>query len=121
GEGRRLVALGHGYGVDALLARRDPGEAPDEVDEIGPLHQQLRHDRVVVAGLRDVAVGADLGLGCADGVRHESAERVSAVAFGRNRLLLRIEPFAVLVLRTYQHGAGRTRRRDAMASDRPVL
>ncbi|MCG3162586.1 MAG: hypothetical protein JMDDDDMK_03879 [Acidobacteria bacterium] len=78
----RLVAFGHDYGVDAVFARRDPGEPPDEVDEVRPLHQQLRHDRVVVAGLGHVAIGADFRFGRADGVRHESAERVAAVTFG---------------------------------------
>ena len=59
----RLVTLGDHDGRQPVIARRDPAIAADEVDEVRPLHQELRHDRVVVVVLGDVTVGAHLGVG----------------------------------------------------------
>ena len=59
----RLVALGHHDGRQPVIARADPAVAADEVDEVRPLHQELRHDRVVVVALGEMTVGAHLGVG----------------------------------------------------------
>ena len=61
----RLVALGDHDGRQPVVARRDPAIAPDEIDVVRPLHQKLGHDRVVVVVLREMAVGAHLGIGVA--------------------------------------------------------
>ncbi len=42
-------------------------------------------------------------------------EGLTRKALGRNRLLLRINPLSILILRTDQNGAGRTHGRDAIA------
>ena len=68
----------------------------------------------------DVAIGAVLGFARAHGVRHEGAERLAAEAFGGNGLLRVVEPLAIRILRADQNGAGRARRRDAMAGDGAV-
>ena len=57
----RLLALGYFDRFKALFALGDPAILADEVDEIGALHQQLRHDGVVVVLLGQMAIGAGLG------------------------------------------------------------
>ena len=106
---------------EAALAVGHPDVAAHEVHEVGALQQQVGHPGVVVAVGRDVAVGALLGLLRADGVRHERAERLAAVALGRHGLLHVVVPRARLVLRADQHGAGRAHRRDAVLRDGAVL
>ena len=64
-DGLRLVALGDDHGRQPVVAGRDPAVAADEVDVVRPLHQELGHDRVVVVVLREMAVGAHLGVGVA--------------------------------------------------------
>ena len=49
--------------------KANPGVEADEIDEIRPLQERLRHDRVVVIGLADVTIRALLGFGLAHGVR----------------------------------------------------
>ena len=46
----RLLPFGHLDGAHALFLA-DPRVEADEVDEVGSLQQQLRHDRVVVVGV----------------------------------------------------------------------
>ena len=48
-----------------MVACRDPAIPADEVDEVRPLHQELGHDRVVVFGFGEMAIGAHLGVGVA--------------------------------------------------------
>ena len=66
------------------------------------LEEELRHPSVVVIVLREMTIGAILcrsdPAGC---VREVRVERLTAVTFCRNRLLLRINPFAVRILRTH--------------------
>ncbi len=56
---------GHGDfdSFEAFLAAGDPTVAADKVHEVGALHQKLRHDRVVVVLLRQVAIGASFSFG----------------------------------------------------------
>ena len=117
---RRFVMLGHGHRFVAALSRGHKNIAAHEVHEVRALQQQLRHPGVVVVGARDVAIGAAFGFFGAHGVRHEGAEGLSAETFGGDRLLLVVEPVAIGVLRTDQHGAGGTDRRDAIAGHRAV-
>src|SRR5262245_18115292 len=106
----RLLTFGHRNGMDSVFSVSDPSVATDKIDEICPLHQQLRHSRIVVVGLREVTIAADLCLTGADRVWNECAEGMPAVAIRGDCLLLRVEPFAVLVLRTDQDSASRSSR-----------
>ena len=90
----RLVPFGDPYALD-IGRLADPGVVADEVDEVGPLQQQLRHDRVVVVGFRDMAVGAGLGLGAPLGMRVMRREGLARIARRRDRRLLHIDAFAV--------------------------
>src|ERR1035438_8473352 len=67
-----------------------------------------------------MTVGAALGFFGAHRVRDEGAESLPAEAFRRNSLLLIVDPIAVVVLGTHQHGAGRAHRGDSMAGDRAI-
>ena len=71
--------------------------------------------------LRDVAVRAAAGLLGAHGVGHVGRERRAAEAARGRRLLLRVDPLAVLVLRGDDDGAGGAGGGDAVAADRAVL
>ena len=68
-----LVPLGHPHRLDAGR-QPDPGIHADEIDRVGPQHEQLGHDGVVVLGFGDVTVGAGLGLGAPDRVREMRGE-----------------------------------------------
>ena len=46
-DGLGLVRFSDAHGLEAPVALADPGEAADEVDGVGPLHQQLGQDGVV--------------------------------------------------------------------------
>src|SRR5467141_1639167 len=47
-------------------------------------------------------------------MRKMGIESLPAVTLGRDRLLLRIDPFTVRILRTYHDGAGRTYDRETL-------
>src|ERR1051326_4403355 len=79
--------------------------APEEIHEIGAFEQHLRHPRVVIILLRDMAVGAGFGLASAYRVGVVRIERLAAVALRRDGLLLVIDPLAVGILRTDYDGA----------------
>src|SRR3546814_10323819 len=49
----RLVPFGHPRRLETILEPRPDVEA-DEVDEIGSHQEELRHDRIIVVGLRQV-------------------------------------------------------------------
>src|SRR5437016_5360531 len=69
-----LVAFGHRHCVDAASCFTNPGITSHEIDKVGSLHQQLRHQRVVVVVFRYVAVSASPGLFRADRMRNRCAE-----------------------------------------------
>ena len=132
-DGLRLLLLGHRDAGEAPVAEADPRVAADEVGVVRPLHQQLRHDGVVVLGLGDVAVGAHLrfvratGAGglapvprgadgpAADGVGDIRAEGDAAEALRRDRLLLDIDRLPARVVGADMDRAAGTRRADAVA------
>ena len=68
-----------------------------------------------------MAVGAVLGRAdAARGVREMRIERLAAVAFRRNRLLLRVNPFAIRILRADHDRARRADHCHAIFLHRPV-
>ena len=112
----RLVPFGHLHRADALLGAH-PGVQADEVDEVGSLQQQLRHDGVVVVGFRQVAVGAGLGFGLALGVRVVRREGLAGEAAGGDRCLLHVDALAVGVGGRQHQGRARAHGRDLAARD----
>ncbi len=101
-----LVVFGDGHGLVAAFACGHVNVAAHEVQEIRALQEQLRHPGIVVVRAETWQSVQPLVSLRAHGVRHEGAEGLSAEAFGGNRLLLVVEPVAVVVLRTHQHRAG---------------
>ena len=95
---RRIVMLGDGDGFKSLGPFSDVDVAAQRVDQVGALHQQLRHPRVVIALGRNMTTGACFGFLRSDGVRIVGAEGESAETFGGNGLLLVIDPIAISVL-----------------------
>ena len=68
-----------------------------------------------------MAIGAVLGGADAAGrVRKMRIERLAAVAFSGDGLLLRVNPFAIRVLRANDDGARRTNHREPIALHRSV-
>src|SRR4051794_1450018 len=68
-----------------------------------------------------MAIGAVLG--CSDtagGVWKVGVERLAAVSFGRKRLLLRIDPFPVRILRAHHPRAGGTDHRHSVLFHRSI-
>src|SRR5262244_2408097 len=116
-NGLRLFAFCCDDRLVSLLAFTDVYISADEIVEIGPLHQELGHQRVVVVLCGDVAVGAALGLFATHRMRETRTEGLAAVTLGGNRLLLEIDPLAVRVLRAYQDRASGPHRREAASSD----
>ena len=115
----RLVPFGDLHRLDvALLAH--PGVEADEVHEVGSLQQQLRHDRVVVALVGDVAVGAALGLGLPLGVRVVRREGLRGEAARGDRRLLDVDALAVDVGRGEHQRRRGAHRRDPAALHRAV-
>ncbi len=137
-DGLGLVTLGGDHGVEALLAGGDPAITTDMVQIVRPLHHELGHDRVVVVVLRDVAVGALLGLvatwqvgirverspglrvagrPASDGVRNVGAECDPRHPLGRDGLLLDVNRLAVDIVRADVDGARGPRRVDPVLGD----
>src|SRR5262245_6624018 len=100
-----LIALGHHDRLKPFSSLRHVHVATNEVVEVSSLHQRHRHISVVVVVLGDMTIGAAFGLGCPDCMREMRTESNSAVSFSRYRLLLRIYPFAIGVLRAYKNRA----------------
>ena len=104
-----------------LLFLADPRVVSDEVDEVGPLQQELRHDRVVVILPRDVAVAAGLGFGSPLGVRIMRRERLRREPGRGDRRLLNIDALAIDVGRRKHQRRARAYGRDLAPLDRPVV
>ncbi len=99
----------------------DVGVAPEEIHRAGAEAEQLRHPGVVVVSLGEMAIGAILRRpDAAGGVREMRVEGLAAVAFGGDGLRLRVDPFAVLVLRTDHDRAGGTDHGHAVLLHRAV-
>ena len=113
----RFIPLGHLHPGDVFLTTH-PGVVTHQVDETGAVHQQLRHDRVVVVVLRQVAVLAVLGLGLAHSVGEMRVEGLRTVATGRDRRLLDVDLLAVGVGRGQYQRRRRAHRCDLAALGR---
>jgi hypothetical protein len=112
----RFIALGHNDCFKAVLASRDERITANEVHEVRALHEQLRHDGVVIVLLRHMTVGALLRFirtgghhilrgTTANRVRHIRAECNAREAARGNRLLLCVNRLAVVVVARDVNGA----------------
>ena len=119
-DGVGLIMFSDGHGFQPVVSGRHIDVAAHEIHEVGALEQELGQPGVVVVGGGNVAIAALLGFLCANRVRNEGAEGLAGKSRRGDGLLLVVQPFTVRILRTDQHGAGRARRRDAVAGDRAV-
>ena len=106
---------------EILPAFADVGVAPEEIHRARAEAEQRRHPRIVVVLFGEMAIGA--ALGCADaarGVREMRIERLAAVTFRGNGLLLRINPFAIRILRADHDRARRADHRQSILFHRAV-
>ena len=81
-HGLRFIRLGPNHGVQTFFAFADVGVAAKKIHRAGAEPEELRHPRVVVIVLRQMAVGAILGR--ADAARRVWKMRIeclTAVAF----------------------------------------
>ena len=107
--GLRFVLFGPNNGMKSFPAFADVGVASEEIHRAGAEAEQLRHPRVVVVVVREMTVGAVFRRAdAARRVREMRIERLTAVTFGGKCLLLRINPFAIRILRTDDDRARRT-------------
>ena len=101
----RLLLLRPDHRFQPTLARADIGMATEEIHRPGTESEQLRHPRIVVIVLRRVTIRAVFRRAfAARSVREVRVERLAAVTLGAHRLLLRIDPLAIAILRTDNHG-----------------
>ena len=105
-HGLGLLALGGHDGFETFLPLGNEDIASQEVVEVGPMHQGLRHHRVVVVVYRNVAVGTDSCLSRPDRMRKAGAESLAAISLRGDCLLLEIDPLAIGVLRADENRAG---------------
>ena len=119
-HGLRLVPLRHRHRFESVMAGGHVGEASDEVDEVRPLQQELRHPGVVVVILGGVTAAAALRLATAHRVRHVRIEGLAAVAGRGDRRLLDVDALPLRVGRADHQSARRTYRRDLVALGRAV-
>src|SRR6185295_1434820 len=117
---RRFFVFGNGHGVVSFFAAGDVNVAAFKIHEPCALQKYLGQPRIVVAATGDVAIGAGSCFFGAYCVRNEWAERLPAEAFSRHCLLLVVSPAAIGVLRTYQHRASGSYRRDPVSGDGSV-
>ena len=112
--------LSNGDGCETFLAGGDINVASHEVHKVGAFEEKLGHPGVVVVLRGNVAIAALFGFLGAHRVGNEGGEGLAGEARGRNGLLGVVEPIAIGVLRTDEHGARRARGRNAMAGDGAV-
>src|SRR4051812_22837240 len=95
-----LIGFGPDDGMKPFAAFADVSVAPEEVHGPGAEAEELRHPGVVIVIPGEVTIGAILRRPDAAGrVRKMRVERLAAVTFRRKSLSLRIDPFAVRILR----------------------
>src|SRR5215813_5238663 len=116
----RLIALAYHDCFKPFGTLRHIHIATDEVVEISSLHQRHRHISVVVIVLRHMTVCAALGLSRPDRVREMRTEGNPTIAFCGNRLLLRVYPLAIGVLRAHKNRASRPHWRTSLSGDRSI-
>src|SRR4030095_7358942 len=77
----RLIAFGDDNCMNPMLAGSDPCVATYEVDPVRALHQQLRHQSIVIVRAREMTISARLGFRHADCMWDISAEGVTTETF----------------------------------------
>ena len=106
-RGLRLFRFRPDDGVKPALALADVGVAAKEIHRAGAEAEQRRNPGVVVIRLGEMAV---LAIFCrahaAGGVRQMRIVGLAAETVGADRLLLRIDPLAICILRTDDDRAG---------------
>ena len=116
----RLIGLGPDDAVQSLLAA-DPRIAAKEIHRPGAKAEQLGYPRIVILRLGQMAVGAVLGRPHAAGrVRKVRIESLAAITIPAHRLLLRIDPVPVLVLRADDHRARGSNHREPVLLHRAI-
>ena len=118
-----------------MFARPNPTVFTDEVRRSGSLHEQLRHDRIVVVVDGNVTVSTRLGLKCSrrsrrvtripsaspsHRVRNVGAESDSAKPLAADRLLLNINRLAIGVVTPDVNGTGTARGPNAISRYIPI-
>ena len=105
-RGLRFVLFRPNHRVESALAFADVSVAAKEIHRARPEAKQRREPRIVVIGFRDVTVLAIFCRADAAGrVRQMRIVSLTAITFRADGLLLRINPFAICVLRTHDDGA----------------
>src|SRR3989442_14258276 len=84
---RGLIMLGDGDGLKTVPTLREEDIAPQKVQEVGALEDDLCHPGIIIVCLGDVAIPACLGFLLAHSVWAERAESSAAMACVRTRLL----------------------------------
>ena len=121
-DGLRLITFGDDDRFESVFSRANPAVAAHEVEVVRPVHEQLRHQRVVVFVVREMAVGTLFRtVFAANRVRDVGRERDAAHAVGGDRLLLDVDRLAVVVVAADMDRTGRTCGADAIAGDGPVF
>ena len=117
---------------EAMLTGSDPAVFSDEVRRTGALHEQLRHDRIVVVVDRQMAIATGFRLvgsrrpsrmagvptrAPSDRVRNIGAKCDPAEPLAADGLLLNVDRFAVAVVTPNMDGTGAASRSDAVPCD----
>ena len=103
----RFIAFGDSDSEQAMFSGGDPCITADEVHVVGALHEELRHEGVVVIVSGEVAIGAGLCFAlAADSMWNIGAEGDSTESFGGDRLLLCVDGFTVEVVGRDMDSAG---------------
>src|SRR5205085_7275916 len=107
--------------MEPVLAFADIRVTSEEIYGAGPEPEELCHPGVVVVVLREMTVGAILGRSdAAGGMREVRIERLAAIAFRRESLRLRVDPFAIRILRADHDRARRTDHRHPVLLHRAI-
>ena len=102
----RLSCLRPNHCVETGAPTADVGITSEKIHCARTKPEELRHPGIVIVRFRQVTIGAVLGGSDATRrVRKMGIERLPAVAFSTDCLLLRVNPFAVCILRANHHCA----------------
>ena len=93
-HGLRLVPFGDARRLEPAFEAR-PIVQSDEIDPVGAKQQQLRHDRIIILILGQVAIRTGLGLLRPHGMREMRGEGLAGETDRADRRLLHIDALAV--------------------------
>ena len=95
----RLIRLGPDHGMKSFSAGANIGITTKEIDAAGSKTEQGSHPGIVIVSFGKMAVFTILRRPhSAGGVGKVRVKSLAAVTLGGDRLLLRIDPFPVLIL-----------------------